>query len=56
MPAATATARSRARKDLLRALIGMCHMHDQPGWQASVLRLVDVFVDGLCRHAETERA
>jgi hypothetical protein len=22
-------------------------MHDQPGWQASVLRLVDVFVDGL---------
>jgi len=25
----------------------MCYMHDQPGWQASVLRLVDVFVDGL---------
>jgi hypothetical protein len=22
-------------------------MHDQPGWQASVLRLVDIFVDGL---------
>jgi AcrR family transcriptional regulator len=36
-------------EDLLRALIGMCYMHDQPGWQASVLRLVDVFVDGLCR-------
>jgi AcrR family transcriptional regulator len=34
-------------QDLLRALIGMCYMHDQPGWQASVLRLVDVFVDGL---------
>jgi AcrR family transcriptional regulator len=33
--------------DLLRALIGMCMMHDQPGWQARVLRLVDVFVDGL---------
>ena len=33
--------------DLLRALIGMCYMHDQPGWQNSVLRLVDVFVDGL---------
>ena len=33
--------------DLLRALIGMCYMHDHPGWQASVLRLVDVFVDGL---------
>ena len=34
-------------EDLLRALVGMCYMHDQPGWQASVLRLVDVFVDGL---------
>jgi AcrR family transcriptional regulator len=34
-------------EDLLRALVGMCYMHDQPGWQASVLRLVDVFIDGL---------
>lgn len=34
-------------EDLLRALIGMCYMHDQPGWQESVMRLVDVFVDGL---------
>jgi AcrR family transcriptional regulator len=34
-------------EDLLRALIGMCSMHDQPGWQARVLRLVDVMVDGL---------
>jgi AcrR family transcriptional regulator len=34
-------------EDLLRALIGMCVLHDQPGWQASVLRLLDVFVDGL---------
>jgi len=34
-------------EDLLRALIGMCYLHDQPGWQASVLRLVDIFVDGL---------
>jgi AcrR family transcriptional regulator len=33
--------------DLLRALIGMCYMHDQPGWQNSVMRLLDVFVDGL---------
>jgi hypothetical protein len=22
-------------------------MHDQPGWQSSVLRMLDVFVDGL---------
>ena len=36
-------------EDLLRALVGMCYLHDQPGWQASVLRLLDVFVDGLCR-------
>jgi AcrR family transcriptional regulator len=35
-------------EDLLRALVGMCYLHDQPGWQASVLRLVEVFVDGLC--------
>jgi AcrR family transcriptional regulator len=34
-------------EDLFRALVGMCYMHDQPGWQASVLRLVDVFIDGL---------
>jgi AcrR family transcriptional regulator len=33
--------------DLLRALIGMCYLHDQPGWQASVVRLMDVLVDGL---------
>jgi hypothetical protein len=25
----------------------MCYMHDQPGWQSSVLRMLDVFVDGL---------
>lgn len=36
-------------EDLLRALVGICYMHDQPGWQASVLRLVDVLVDGLRR-------
>lgn len=34
-------------EDLLRALVGMCYLHDQPGWQATVLRLLDVFVDGL---------
>jgi AcrR family transcriptional regulator len=39
--------------DLLRALIGMCYMHDQPGWQTSVLRLVDVFIDGLRVRADS---
>jgi len=34
-------------EDVLRTLVGMCYMHDQPGWQTSVLRMVDVFVDGL---------
>jgi AcrR family transcriptional regulator len=34
-------------EDLVRTLAGMCYTHDQPGWQKNVLRLVDVFVDGL---------
>ncbi len=34
-------------EDLLRALVGMCYTHEKPGWQDNVLRLVDVFVDGL---------
>jgi AcrR family transcriptional regulator len=42
-------------EDLLRALVGMCHMHDQPGWQRSVLHLVDIFVDGL-RHQRATRS
>jgi AcrR family transcriptional regulator len=42
--------------DLLRALVGMCYLHNQPGWQASVLRLLDVFVDGLRRDSGAERS
>jgi AcrR family transcriptional regulator len=34
-------------EDLLRAIVGMCYAQDQPGWQKNVLRLVDIFVDGL---------
>src|SRR3569833_138003 len=34
-------------EDLLRAFFGMCYMHDQPGWQSSVLRMLDVVVAGL---------
>jgi AcrR family transcriptional regulator len=33
--------------DLLRALVGMCLLHDPPGWQASVVRMLDVFIDGM---------
>jgi len=36
-----------APEELLRALVGMCHMNDQPGWQDGVHRLLDIFVDGL---------
>ena len=43
-------------EDLLRALVGMCYLHDQPGWQASVLRLLDVFVDGLSLQSGTRHA
>lgn len=42
-------------EDLLRALIGMCYLHDQPGWQDSVNRLMDVFVDGLCVQPPTPK-
>ncbi|MBW8724976.1 MAG: TetR/AcrR family transcriptional regulator [Inquilinus limosus] len=42
-------------EDLLRALVGMCYMHDQPGWQKTVLRLLDVFVDGLRVQTKAQR-
>jgi hypothetical protein len=43
-------------QDLLRALVGMSYMNDHPGWQASVLRLVDVFIDGLRVRPDRARA
>jgi AcrR family transcriptional regulator len=43
-------------EDLLRTLVGMCYMHDQPGWQKNVVRLVDVFVDGLRVQTGVDRA
>ena len=36
-------------EDILRTIVGLCYMHDQPGWQGNVLRLLDVFVDGMRR-------
>ena len=41
-------------EDVLRALVGMCYLHDQPGWQNSVVRLLDVFVDGLRLRGDVE--
>jgi hypothetical protein len=43
-------------EDLFRALVGMCYMHDQPGWQKSVQRLLDVFIDGLRNRGATRRS
>ena len=34
-------------EDILRTLVGLCYTHENTGWQANVLRLVDVFIDGL---------
>jgi AcrR family transcriptional regulator len=38
-------------EDLLRALVGMCYTYDRPDQEPAVLRLVDVFVDGLTARA-----
>ena len=34
-------------EDLLRAVVGLCYLQDGSGWQAQVMRLLDVFLDGL---------
>jgi AcrR family transcriptional regulator len=39
-------------EDMLRVLVGICYAHDGTGWQAKVLRLVDVFIDGLRRRPD----
>ena len=36
-------------EDILRTIVGLCYTHDKPGWQGHVLRLVDVFIDGMRR-------
>ena len=42
-------------EDLLRAVVGICYTHDQPGWQKKVLQLVDIFVDGLRKERARRR-
>jgi AcrR family transcriptional regulator len=42
-------------EDLLRTMVGMCMLHDQPGWQASVVRMLDVLVDGLRVQSDTDK-
>lgn len=34
-------------EEILRALVGICYMQDGPDWQRNVLRVADVFIDGL---------
>ena len=34
-------------EDLLRTLVGMCLLNDQAGWQAGVVRMLDVLIDGM---------
>jgi len=34
-------------EDVMRALIGMCYTREQADWQDKVIRLMDVFLDGL---------
>lgn len=41
-------------EELLHAIVGMCLLQDEPGWQASVRRLADLLVDGLCVDAGRE--
>jgi AcrR family transcriptional regulator len=36
-----------AAEDILRMIVGLCYTHDKPGWQPHVLRLVDIFVEGM---------
>ena len=38
-----------SKEDILRTVVGLCYTHHQPGWTADVLRLLDVFVDGMQR-------
>ncbi|KQT44575.1 transcriptional regulator [Aureimonas sp. Leaf454] len=37
-------------EDLLHALVGMSMMGKEPGWEANVVRLLDIFIDGLLQH------
>lgn len=43
-------------EELLLAVVGMCMLRDQPGWQASVHRLIDTLIDGLRIHAASPPA
>lgn len=57
MRRAVATGRLEDRlspEDVLHALVGLCSLNDRPDWQATAVRLIDVFVDGLRPPRPTE--
>jgi AcrR family transcriptional regulator len=39
-----------APEDLLQALVGMSMMGREPEWETNVMRLLDIFIDGLLKH------
>ena len=41
-------------QELLRALVGFCMVDGQADWRATVLRLTDVFMDGLLKTSDRE--
>ena len=43
-------------EDLLHAIVGMCYAYDQHGWQKNVVRLLDIFIDGLRSRPVKRRA
>ncbi len=34
-------------EDILRTIVGLCYTHDKPGWKSNVVRLLDIFIDGM---------
>ncbi|WP_172291955.1 TetR/AcrR family transcriptional regulator [Pseudoruegeria sp. HB172150] len=34
-------------EEVMRAFLAICYTREQPGWQETVIRLLDVFIDGL---------
>jgi AcrR family transcriptional regulator len=39
--------RDISAEDMLRTVIGLCYLQEGSGWHARVMRLVDVFLDGM---------
>ena len=34
-------------EELLMSLVGLCMLRDQPGWQDSAMKMIEVMIDGL---------